>query len=59
MSSTSSSSHPHPPVTQKVFGPGVAKARKAATPAVAAAAAKKRTNPTSQQQKKKTIKIET
>lgn len=55
MSSTStSSSHPHPPVTQKVFGPGVTKARKAATPAVAAQ--KKKTS--SQVQKKKNMKIE-
>ena len=53
MSSTSSS-HPHPPVAQKVFGPGVTKARKAATPAVAAP--KKKTS--SQVQKKKNMKIE-
>ena len=50
----SSSSHPHPPVTQKVFGPGVTKARKVTTPAVAAP--KKKTS--SQVQKKKNIKIE-
>ena len=52
-STSTSSSHPHPPVTQKVFGPGVTKARKVtATPT----APKKKTN--SQVSKKKNIKID-
>ena len=54
MSSTSSSSHPHPPVAQKVFCPGVTKTRKATTTTVAAP--KKKTD--TQATKKKNIKIE-
>ena len=53
-STTSSSSHP-PPVTQKVFSPGVSKARKATT---IPAAPKKRSVPNSQVAKKKGIKID-
>ena len=53
-SSSSSSTHSHPPpVAQKVFGPGVTKTRKA-TPAVPQ---KKKTNP-AVTSKKKTIKID-
>ena len=53
-STSSSSSHP-PPVTQKVFGPGVSKARKGTmTPT----APKKRSVPNSQVTKKKILKID-
>ena len=58
-SSSTSSSHPppHPPVTQKVFGPGVTKARKAVT--TTPTAPKKRSVPNSQVTKKKVgIKID-
>ena len=54
-SSSSSSTHSHPPpVAQKVFGPGVAKARKV-TPAVAVP---KKTTSNYQVAKKKNIKID-
>ena len=57
--SSSSSSHPHPPVTQKVFGPGVTKGRKTSTAAAATTATKKKSTPNSQlQQRKKPIKFD-